>query len=725
MAELVVSRSGPIAGNPGQPMLRRIATLLAPYRWWLLLVALAVIVAAALTAVSPFLTRAVFDDALFPIQPDGSTGQPDLPLLYWLVAGLVTIPLVSALIGVGQTYLTNRVGNAAMAELRVALFEHLQKMELAFFTSTKTGDIQSRLANDVSGVRNVLTSTAASILANVVTVMAAFVAMVLLSWQLTIISLILMPVFMVIQLKVGARRRQLQRRTQENLSEMTAITEESLGVSGVLLAKVFRRSELEVVRYRRANRRQTRLQLKQAMTGQTFFSIVSTFFALTPAIVYLVAGLLMNGGTLIGGQVLTAGTIIAYTTLQARLQQPLVGLMRVTMDVQTSFALFARLFEYLDLEPAISDAPHAQPLVGVRGTVELKDVWFRYPAPRSLAVAAATPEAAEEAARQAARRQRRASRYGREYRTLEVPGVSTLDGVDGQVAPDVPVDGATLVVVPPDGRHGEDLDGDGRIGDDERWTLSGVSLTVQPGQLAAIVGPSGSGKTTLTYLIPRLHEVTKGAVMIDGRDVRDVTLDSLADAVGMVTQEPYLFHGTITENLRYARPDATDAEIVEACRAANIHDRIMSFADGYETITGERGFRLSGGEKQRLAIARVLIKDPRILILDEATSALDTATERLVQEALERAMADRTTFAIAHRLSTIMNADIIFGIADGRLIEQGTHAELLAKGGLYARLYEEQFGGGTVEARCDDAVLFRDGTTLQHRLGPPKADMPA
>lgn len=725
MADLVAVRTGPVAGAPGQPMLRRVASLLAPYKWWLLLVGLAVLVAAALTAVAPFLTRAVFDDALFPVQPSGSTGQPDLPLLYWLVGGLIAIPLVSALIGVGQTYLTNRVGNAAMSELRVALFEHLEKMELAFFTSTKTGDIQSRLANDVSGVRNVLTSTASSILANVVTVIAAFVSMVLLSWQLTIISLILMPVFVVIQLRVGARRKQLQRRTQENLSEMTAITEESLGVSGVLLAKVFRRSELEVERYRRANRRQTRLQLKQAMTGQTFFSIVSTFFGLTPAIVYLVAGLLINGGTLIGGQTLTAGTIIAYTTLQARLQQPLVGLMRVTMDVQTSFALFARLFEYLDLKPSIADAPDARPLSDVRGEVELRDVWFRYPAPRTLAgPAAATPEAAEEAARQEARKQRRSSRYGRDYRALEVPTdagpagpVPALAGVASSGSP-------VSAEEPPDDRPGEDLSGDGRISDDERWALAGISLTVQPGQLAAIVGPSGSGKTTLTYLIPRLHEVTRGAVLIDGQDVRDVTLDSLADAVGMVTQEPYLFHGTITENLRYARPDATDAEIVEACRAANIHDRIMSFADGYETITGERGFRLSGGEKQRLAIARVLIKDPRILILDEATSALDTATERLVQEALEHAMADRTTFAIAHRLSTIMNADVIFGIADGRLIEQGSHAELLAKGGLYARLYEEQFGAGTVEARCDDAVLFADGTMLQHRLGPPKADMP-
>ena len=735
MSDLVALRTGPIAGTPGQSILRRVASLLAPYRWSLLLVAVTVLVSAALTSVAPFLTRAVFDDALFPIQPDGSIGPPDLTLLYWLVGGLIAIPLVSALIGVGRAYLTNQVGNAAMADLRVALFEHLEKMELAFFTSTKTGDIQSRLANDVSGVRNVLTTTASSILQNVVTVIAAFFAMVLLSWQLTIISLILMPVFMVIQLKVGARRKHLQKRAQENLSEMTAITEESLGVSGVLLAKVFRRSELEVERYRRANRRQTRLQLKQAMTGQTFFSIVSTFFGLTPAIVFLVAGLLINGGSLIGGETLTAGTIIAYTTLQARLQQPLVGLMRVTMDVQTSFALFARLFEYLDLEPSISDAPDAKPLVGVRGLVELRDVWFRYPEPRVVAgPAAATPEAAEEAARQAARKHRRSSRYGRDYRALEVPTMTSLaDGAGGQVVRADAVGGMAPVVAvsvtpasPDDASEGggESANADDRIGEDQRWALAGVSLTVRPGQLAAIVGPSGSGKTTLTYLIPRLHEVTEGAVLIDGHDVRDVTLDSLADAVGMVTQEPYLFHGTITENLRYARPEATDAEIVEACRAANIHDRIMSFADGYETITGERGFRLSGGEKQRLAIARVLIKDPRILILDEATSALDTATERLVQEALEHAMADRTTFAIAHRLSTIMNADVIFGIAEGRLIEQGTHAELLAKGGLYARLYEEQFGGGTVEVRCDDAVLFSDGTKLQHRLGPPKADMP-
>lgn len=718
-----------IAGTPDQPMLRRIAGLLAPYKGWLALVGVTVVTSAALSAVAPFLTRAVFDDALFPVDAAGGLGEPDLGLLYWLVGGLIAIPLVSALIGVGQTYLTNRIGNAAMSDLRVALFRHLEKMELAFFTSTKTGDIQSRLANDVSGVRNVLTSTATSILSNVVTVIAAFVSMVLLSWQLTIISLILMPVFMVIQTRVGARRKRLQKRSQESLADMTAITEESLGVSGVLLAKVFNRSDIEIERYRRANARQTRLQLKQAMTGQTFFSMVSTFFGLTPAVVYLVAGLLINGGTLIGGQALTAGTIIAYTTLQARLQQPLVSLMRVTMDVQTSFALFTRLFEYLDLEPAITNRPDAVtvPKQQVSGAVELDGVWFRYPEPRELGAAASGRRGEVAGAEGEGPRRVRSSRFGRDYRALEVPAVAAItDSAGAQVVPyaDAPGFAPAVVVVEAaelGRRFAEAPDGEA---EPERWALSEVSLSVQPGQLAALVGPSGSGKTTLTYLIPRLHEVTRGAVKIDGRDVRDYTLESLADAVGMVTQEPYLFHGTITENLRYARADATDAEIVEACRAANIHDRIMTFADGYETITGERGFRLSGGEKQRLAIARVLIKDPRILILDEATSALDTATERLVQQALERAMADRTTFAIAHRLSTIISADVIFGIADGRLVEHGTHAELLARGGLYARLYEEQFGAGTVEARFDDAVEFTDGSWLAHRPGPPKADAP-
>ena len=698
-----------MASEATGPTLRRIAGLLAPYKGQIAVVGLAVVASAALTSVAPFLTRAVFDDALFPA--DGSGVQ--LRLLGWLVAGLVAIPLLTALIGVGQTYLTNRIGNSAMADLRVSLFRHLQQMELAFFTSTRTGDIQSRLANDVAGVKNVLTSTATTILQNVVTVIAAFVSMVLLSWQLTLITLVLMPIFVFVQIRVGKRRQRLAKRTQQSLAELTAITEESLGVSGILLAKVFNRSDAEVERYARENRRQTRLQLKAAMTGQTFFSLVSTFFGLTPAIIYLVAGYLLSTSN----PLLTAGTVIAFTTLQSRLQMPLVQLMRVTMDVQTSLALFRRLFEYLDLVPAIQDRPGARVLDpgGVRGDIEFRDVWFRYPEPRVLSDSAT--------GRSGGRASDRSGRKGRrgEPRALVVPTVATV--CDPAGANVLPPDSATAIapaVAVREVRAASPVS----PAEQERWALQGISMRVHPGQVAALVGPSGSGKTTLTYLVPRLHEVTRGAVLIDGVDVRDVTLSSLSDAVGMVTQEPYLFHGTIADNLRYAKPGATDAEVVAAAIAANIHDRIMSFEQGYETITGERGFRLSGGEKQRLSIARVLLMDPKILILDEATSALDTATERLVQEALERAMSNRTTLAIAHRLSTIMNADVIFGIEDGRLVESGSHEQLLARGGLYARLYAEQFGDGAVEARFDDSVQFTDGSSIVRAGHRPRADMP-
>ena len=632
------------------PVLGRIARLLRPYRGRLVLVGLAVVVAAALTSVIPFLTKAVFDRALFP-----SDGDPRLHLLAWLVGFMCLIPVITALISVGQNWLTATIGNSAMADLRSELFEHLQKMELAFFTATKTGAIQSRLANDVAGVRTVLTDTATSILQNSVTVAAAFISMVLLSWQLTILTLVLMPIFIAVQLRVGRRRQRLARRTQESLSEMTAITEEALSVSGILLSKVFGRAESETERYRDANREQVRLQVDQAMTGRTFFATVQTFFAITPALIYLAAGLMINGGT----TSLSAGTIVAFTTLQARLQMPLLQLMRVTLDVQTSLALFRRIFEYLDLEPAIVERPGAVTIApdAVRGRVELRDVWFRYPEPRELSGGRSGDRFAEAGA-----------------------------------------------VMPAAAPH-----------DEPGWALQRISMMIEPGQLAAIVGPSGSGKTTTTYLVPRFYDVTRGAVLIDGHDVRDLTLDSVTGAVGMVTQEPYLFHGSIRDNLAYAKPGATADEIEQAARDANIHDRIMSFPTGYETITGERGFRLSGGEKQRIAIARVLLADPSILILDEATSALDSETERLVQEALERATRARTTIAIAHRLSTIRSADVIFGLQDGELVEHGTHDELLASGGLYARLYVEQFGSGEIEQRFTDGIRLADGSTVRHR----------
>ncbi|KAA1424691.1 ABC transporter ATP-binding protein [Mumia zhuanghuii] len=659
-------------------VLPRIAHLLAPYKGKLLLVGLAVVTGAVLASLAPFLTKAVFDDALFP--PGG--GAPDVELLGWLVAGLCVIPILTALIGIGQNFLTSTIGNSAMADLRGKLFAHLQTMELGFFTATKTGAIQSRLANDVSGVRTVLTDTATTILQNAVTVISAFVAMVILSWQLTIITLVLMPLFVVIQVRVGRRRQRLARKTQESLSEMTAITEEALSVSGILLAKVFNRSESETLRYREENQRQTHLQVTAAMTGRTFFALVQTFFAITPALIYLVAGLMLTGRFDYSGGTLTAGTLVAFTTLQARLQMPLIQLMRVTLDVQTSLALFRRIFEYLDLEPAIVEQPGARPLpdTGEGGHVEFRGVWFRYPPPRLLG----TPP------------RERDARDGSSDRDAE--GVTAVE--------DVEIESSAAEVAA-----------------EERWTLRDVSLTVKPGRLAAIVGPSGSGKTTMTYLVPRFYDVTEGAVLIDGVDVREATERSLATAVGMVTQEPYLFHGTIYENIAYAKEGATPAEVEQAARDANIHDRIMSFAEGYDTVTGERGYRLSGGEKQRVAIARVFLMNPRVLILDEATSALDTETERLVQDALERATAGRTTIAIAHRLSTIQNADVIFGLEDGELVEQGTHTELLAQGGLYSRLYVEQFGGGEIEGRFRDGVLFRDGTCVREGEEHPRADV--
>jgi ATP-binding cassette, subfamily B, bacterial len=607
--------AGPsLAGD--RQLLRRVAGLFTTHRRRLLVIAAAILASSGLGVVTPFLTQRTFDDALF------VPGGPDLRLLGVLVGLSVLVPMLSALIGVGQTYLTTVLGNRVMADLRSRLFEHLQSMELAFFTTTKTGAIQSRLANDVGGVQSVLTETASSIMSNVVTVTASLVAMLLLSWQLTLVALALMPLFIWLQTRVGRVRRELAGRTQSSLSDMTAITQETLSVSGILLAKVFNRQATEVARYRAENERQVGLQVRQTMTGQSFFAVVQTFFGVTPALVYLVAGLSLSRGTTI-----TTGTIVAFTTLQSRLIFPVIQLLRVSLDVQTSLALFSRIFEYLDLRPALTDAPDAAGLA----------------------------EAAD-------------------------------------------------------------------LGDAAGWALRGVDLRVGPGQLAAIVGPSGAGKTTLSYLVPRLYDVQRGAVLLDGHDVRSLAMPSLADAVGMVTQDTYLFHATIGDNLRYAQPDATDADLAAAARAANIHDRIISFDDGYDTVVGERGYRLSGGERQRLAIARVILKDPRVLILDEATSALDTTSERLVQQALETVMAGRTTIAIAHRLSTILGADVIFAVDGGRVVESGTHDELLALDGLYARLYYEQFGGGKVQARCADGVVFADGVVMPHGSSGRPAD---
>jgi len=491
-----------------------------------------------------------------------------------------------------------------------------------------------------------------------------------------------MPVFIVIQRKVGARRQRLAQRTQESLSDMTAITQEALSISGMLLSKIFNRADAELARYRTENSRLADLQVRQAMAGQGFFGVVGAFMSVTPAVVYLMAGV-------VSGQraALTAGTMVAFTTIQARLLGPMMSLMRVALDVQTSLALFRRIFEYLDLRPAITDRSEAVSLTsaGVLGKVEFDGVSFRYPPPLRLEQPEPPPFVA--------------GMRGHRWAT----GVPVVAPAPRLVAPSVPRPLAPTT--------------DPAEQPERRWTLSDVSFTVEPGQLAALVGPSGAGKTTISYLVPRLYEASQGTVRIDGHDVRDLALGSLADAVGMVTQDAYLFHSTIAENLRYAKPDASDRELEAAARAANIHDTVASFPEGYQTLVGERGYRLSGGEKQRLAIARVLLKDPRILILDEATSALDSASERLVQEALAEVMRGRTTLAIAHRLSTIRHADVIIVIDDGRVVETGRHQELLDADGLYARLHAEQFGGGRIEAHFADGVMFTDGMVLNERRG--------
>lgn len=616
-------------------LIRRIAVSFRPYWTQVVLVGLVIVVTAGLGVVNPVLIRTVFDSALFP--PDGN---PDLNLL-WLLAGVMAAAtVVSGGLGIVQTYVTNQVGQRVMRDLRDGLYRHLQSLSLRFFTDTRTGEIQSRVASDVGGIQRVVTSTISDLLSNSVIFISTLIAMLVLSWQLTLVAMATVPIFAVMTNIVGERRRKVTAEAQKSTAEMTAITQETLSISGIMLAKLFGRQTQEIERFHQENQRLADLSIRQQMTGQAFFTFMQIFFSLSPVIIYVIAGYLLSGGFPSG---MTAGTIVAFTTLQARLYFPIGTLMQVTVELKSSMALFERIFNYMDIEPEIVDSPRA---------VDLK------------------PENAS--------------------------GAITFDSVRLSYTPLV----------------NEASSGNTVDADDQRWALDGVSFDIEPGKLVAFVGPSGAGKTTISYLIPRLYDPTEGSVKIDDIDVRDIKLASLANLIGYVTQDSYLFHDSILSNLKYGNPDASREEVEAAAKAAFIHERIMEFPEGYDTMVGERGYRLSGGERQRLSIARVILHQPRILILDEATSALDTTSERYVQSALEPLMKGRTTVAIAHRLSTILAADVIYAVDHGKIVEHGTHAELLAIGGLYARLYQEQFAGGSVEARCEDGVVLSDGTVL-------------
>jgi ATP-binding cassette, subfamily B, bacterial len=602
--------------------MRRIFGFFRPYRGRLGFIAVLILIAVSIGVVNPILLKLVIDNL---------AGPQDLGQL-WIQCGLmILLPIVTSMIGVWQSYLSNVVGQRVMNDLRLALYRHLQWMPLRFFTETRTGEIQSRIANDVGGVQSVVTDTASSVLANVATVLTTVIAMWILDWRLTLLSLGLLPVFAYITYRVGKVRREVSTLTQRSMAEMSAITEESLSVSGILLSKTFGQQEASIERFRAESQRLGDLQVRGQMIGRWFFALIGTFFSIMPAFVYLLAGSLIIGGD----ESVTIGTIVAITTLQSRLFFPLGQLLNVQVEIQGSLALFDRIFEYLEMDHEITDAPDAVELTPstVRGDVRFEGVSFRYPVAEGQ-----------------------------------------LDATDEMVSAEAEGRAVPSRVMP--------------------FALADLTFAAAPGQLVALVGPSGSGKTTSTYLIPRLYDVDAGSVLIDGIDVRGIKLASLGSVIGFVTQETYLFHDTVLANLRYAKPDATMDEIERAARAAAIHERIGELPDGYDTVVGERGYKLSGGEKQRVAIARVLLKDPRILILDEATSALDTVSERLIQSALAGLMEGRTTIAIAHRLSTILRADQILVMARGRIVERGTHAELIRQEGLYAKLYQEQFAEG-------------------------------
>jgi ATP-binding cassette subfamily B protein len=611
-------------GNPRvtRQLLARVLEYARPYWRSLILMLLAIAVTALIGLIPPLLYRDLIDNVI---------PNRDFMRLNWLALGMIGIPVVSGLIGVAQRYLGARAGEGIICNLREAMYGHLQRMSLRFFTRTRSGEIVSRFNNDVVGAQSAVTGTLPDIMTNGITLISTLAVMLAIEWRLALLSVAILPLFLLPARKVGEVLRRIRRQSLQYSAEMSSMITETLGISGSLLVKIFGRQRQEIERFSETSRQMRDIGVRRALVGRWFFMGLGIAGAIGTAMIYWVGGYQVLIGTI------TVGTIVAFAAYLTRLYQPISALANVQVEFAQSMVSFERVFEYLDLPVEIEDRPGAVRLERVDGLVRFEDVSFSY-------LAEDEPLA----------------------QPAPVPGAVT-----GQA------EQATEVIPT---RH---------------WALRDVSFEIRPGQLAALVGPSGSGKTTVTYLLPRLYDPTEGLITLDSHDLRMLNQESLAQQIGMVTQETYLFHDTVRANLLYARPDATQVELEAACRAANIHEFIVELPDGYDTVVGERGYRLSGGEKQRISIARVLLKQPRLLILDEATSHLDSQSEALIQAALEPLLAGRTSLVIAHRLSTILAADLILVLDDGRLVEQGTHAGLLALGGLYAQLYETQFAGNS------------------------------